>query len=79
MFIRCFNIKLHGSCQVSYLLIPLPSLVHGYEGEWFYMQNIRGSAPQFTDRIIVSKPEWSYGAEKKFNPKIEYMLEAIAK
>lgn len=27
----------------------------------------------------VSKPEWNYGTQKKFKPKIEYMLDAITK
>jgi hypothetical protein len=57
---------------------PLPSSVHGYEGERFDVWNLEGSVPPFTGRVPVSKPKGNYGANKKFKPKIDYMLEAIA-
>jgi hypothetical protein len=58
---------------------PLPSSIRCYEGEWFYVWNPEGSAPPFTSQIPVVKPEWNYSVEKKFKPKIKYMLDAIAK
>jgi hypothetical protein len=33
----------------------------------------------FTSWILVAKPEWPYGEEKKFKPKIGYMPDAITK
>jgi|UPI00022140DD hypothetical protein len=58
---------------------PLVSSICCYEGEWFYVWNPEGSAPPFTSQIPVVKPEWNYSVEKKFKPKIKYMLDAIAK
>jgi hypothetical protein len=42
--------------------------VHSYESEWFYVQNLEGSVP-----------EWTYDAKKRFRLKIDFMLDAIAK
>jgi hypothetical protein len=61
--------------MASYLPIPLPSSVHIYEGEWFYVRNLGGVCPCFS----VAESLWTYGAEKRFRPKIDYMLAAIAK
>jgi hypothetical protein len=61
----------------SYLSIPLPSSICGYEGEWFYFRNLEGSAP-FTGRVPVNKPEWSYDTEKKFKPKIKMVLDEVS-
>jgi hypothetical protein len=33
----------------------------------------------FTSWILVAKPEWPYGEEKKFKRKIGYILDAITK
>lgn len=33
----------------------------------------------FTGRALVAKPKWNYDSKKKFRPKIDYMLDAIAK
>jgi hypothetical protein len=42
--------------------------VRSYESEWFYVQNLEECAP-----------EWTNGAKKRFRPKIDFMLDAIAK
>jgi hypothetical protein len=39
----------------------------------------RGSVSSFTSRVLVVQLHWSYDAEKKFRPKIDYMLVAIAR
>jgi hypothetical protein len=64
---------------VPYLSIPIPSSVRGYEIKWFYDQNMEGSAPAFTGCITVARPHSTYGAEKQFRPKINYLLAAISK
>ena len=64
--------------MMLYFPIPLPSLVWGYEGEWFYVRNLGGSAPTFTSNVAVVQLHWSYGAEKKFKPKIKLVLDAVA-
>jgi hypothetical protein len=55
------------------------SSFYGYEGEWFHVRNHEGSVPPFTCEILIAKPKWNYGMEKKFKPKIDYMLEDITK
>lgn len=42
--------------------------MRSYESEWLYVHNPEGSAP-----------EWTYDAKKRFRPKIDFMLDAIAK
>lgn len=63
---------------ILYLQIPFLSSVRSYEGKWFYVKNLEGSASQLTSRVLVSNVEWNYGAEKKFKSKIDYMLEVVA-
>jgi hypothetical protein len=63
---------------ILYLQIPFLSSVRSYEGKWFYVKNLEGSASQLTSRVPVSNVEWNYGAEKKFKSKIDYMLEVVA-
>jgi hypothetical protein len=65
--------------MVSYLSIPLPSSIHGYEGGWFYVENLEGSTPVFTGFVPVAKREWDYDAEKKFKLKISYILDDVTK
>jgi hypothetical protein len=65
--------------MASYLPIPLPSSLCGYEGKWFYVRNLEGSALVFTSCIPVAQPHWTYSVEKRFRPMIYYMLAAIAK
>lgn len=65
--------------MASYLSILLLSSVHGYEREWFFVWNLEGSAPAFTGLVPTGKPEWDYGAEKKFKPKISFILDVVAK
>lgn len=65
--------------MASYLSIPLPSSIRGYEGEWFYVRNLEDSVPTFTSLVLATKSEWDYGAEKKFTPKISFILDAVAK
>jgi hypothetical protein len=78
-FVSSFNIQLYGSRNVSYLRISLLSSIHKYERKWFYVWNLEGSAPVFTGRILVAKPEWTYNVEKRLKLKIDYMLDAITK
>jgi hypothetical protein len=53
-FIGSFNIQLHGSQMASYLPISPHSSVCGYDGEWFYVRNLAGSAHAFTGYILVA-------------------------
>lgn len=36
-----------------------------------------GSVPPFTDWVLVSTTEWSYGAEARFKSKVEHLLKAV--
>lgn len=60
-------------------LFPYLPLCAAMRSSGFYDQNMEGSAPAFTGCITVARPHSTYGAEKKFRPKINYMLAAISK
>jgi hypothetical protein len=53
LYVGSVNFQLCSGQKESYLKIPLPTSVR-YEGEWFYVKNMDGSAPCFTGREPMS-------------------------
>lgn len=76
LYVGSANFQIRFGRKAEYFKIPLPSSER-YEGEWFYVRNMAGSAPQFTGREPVSTEEWHHGVEASFKSEVEHLLTAI--
>lgn len=73
LYVGSVNFQLRSGWKAGYFKIMFPTSMR-YEGKWFYIKNLAGSALCFISREPMSTDDWNHGAEPGLKGEVEPIL-----